>query len=137
MVRKKLKRKEEQRETFTGVFVRMGTKPGWYKPEKTILLKNVKDDTGQVVTDHLWFNYTKRFQAIGDMFEGDVIQFDARVKKYYKGYFGRREEVRLDNPPSIDYKLSYPTRIEMVKRARREPVEDILLDYDEQAQRGR
>lgn len=37
------------------------------------------------------------------MREGDIIQFDARVKAYVKGYN------KIDR--KIDYKLSYPTKL--------------------------
>ena len=115
MTRKKLRRQEGQRKRFSGTFVRYGTKPAWSGPEPdiTLLLKGVvMVETGELVTDHLWFNLTKGFEALGELSEGDVVYFDARVKSYRAGYRGRDIERALYNPPRIDYKLSHPTKIE-------------------------
>ena len=113
MTRGKLKKINGERATFRGTFIRVGTKPGWTRLEKTILLENVQDASGRVVTGHLWFNYTKGFMALGKLNPGDVIQFDARVKAYRKGYQGRRDDVY--KPVSVDYKLSHPTKLSKVK----------------------
>jgi len=79
----------------------------------TLLLRDVvMVETGEKATDHLWFNLTKGFEALGELNEGDVIEFDARVKSYQAGYRGRDIERELDNPPRTDYKLSHPTKIE-------------------------
>lgn len=110
---------EKERHTFTGQFERFGQKPA-YKgpiPDITILLLNVKDESGTVVTDHLWFKYTKGFEAC-DLKVGDIVKFDARVKEYEKGYKGYRDiEAEIMHPVSRDYKLSYPTNITVIERA--------------------
>jgi hypothetical protein len=110
-VRKKLERFEEERMRFRGVFVRYGKKAARKGPDlTTVLLKDVTIiANGQIVTDHVWFNCTKGFEALGTLQEGDVIEFDARVKTYVKGYFGRRLDVY--KPAELDYKLSHPTKI--------------------------
>lgn len=108
-MRKELEKIEEVRGTFTGVFVRKGTKNGYMCIEETILLKDVKNSEGKLMTDHLWFNYTKGFQKLGTLKEGDVIQFDARCKSYLKGYKGYRMDVY--KPLEWDYKLSHPTKL--------------------------
>lgn len=105
---------EGKRTAFSGTFVRTGTKKGWGGDiELTVLLKDIKDEEGNPICRHLWFNYTKGFRKMekeqGDMEEGDVISFHARVKHYVKGYSGRREDVHSANED--DYKLSHPTRI--------------------------
>jgi len=112
--RKQLKKRLGKRETFTGEFVRHGTKNGWYGPDKTVLLKDIEAAEGEPVADHLWFNFTKGFEALGKLQAGDVIRFDARVTRYQKGYFGRREDVY--KPAGIDYRLSRPTKISLVQR---------------------
>jgi len=43
-----------------------------------------------------------------------MIQFDARVKSYIKGYRGYRDDI-YDKPLSIDYKLSHPTKIKKIE----------------------
>jgi hypothetical protein len=114
-MRHKLKTMNDERKRFTGEFVRFGTKRGWEgRTEPTVLLKGVVDiETGQKVTDHLWFNLTKAFSVLG-LVEGDVIAFDARVTRYTKGYQGRRAEQRGEAWGATDYKLSRPTKVERV-----------------------
>ena len=63
-MRKALKKIEGIRSTFTGTFVRFGTKNGYKGIEHTVLLKDIKDSNGCIVTDHLWFNLTKGFKAL-------------------------------------------------------------------------
>lgn len=116
-MRKQLKKLDEIRDTFSGTLVRIGTKNGWNKVEQTILLKDVKNKDGIIVTDHLWFNYTKGFQALGLLQEGDIIEFCARVKRYIKGYQGYREDVF--KPIETDYKLSYPTGVRKLGQGER------------------
>jgi hypothetical protein len=108
-MRQKLKKINGQREKFIGIFERFGTKIN-YKgfPESTILLKNIKNLSEKKIADHLWFNYTKQFQKLDNLKQGDIIEFEARVKQYVKGYVNYREWI--DNR-EIDYKLSYPTKI--------------------------
>ena len=111
-MRTKLKKFDNVRMRFKGTFERYGQKTNFKGyPEKTILLINVKDDANKQVTSHIWFNFTKGFQALGELEQGDFIEFHARVKAYVKGYRGYREDVMMENPPSTDYKLSHPTKI--------------------------
>ncbi len=101
IARKELGKNGEVRDTFTGIFDRLGSKNGWCG-QKTVLLKDIKNKEGKVITGHLWFNLTKGFQKL-HMRKGDIIQFDARVKAYVKGYD------KIDR--KVDYKLSYPTKL--------------------------
>lgn len=112
-MRRALAAQEEQRATFRGTFVRFGTKAGWQgREEPTVLLAAICDADGRQVCDHLWFNLTKALAALA-LQPGDVVQFDARVKAYVKGYFGRRDDVW--KPPALDYKLSHPTKVRKVE----------------------
>ncbi|GIK37964.1 MAG: hypothetical protein BroJett011_17970 [Chloroflexota bacterium] len=116
-MRTKLKKMDNIRTRFRGVFSREGKKFFGLHETRTLLLTHIKEvESGQEVADHLWFNYTKGFEALGPLTVGDMIEFDARVAVYKKGYYGRNEWAQLTNPPSRDYKLSRPTRIELVKR---------------------
>ena len=111
-MRKELESIEDVRATFIGTFVRKGYKNGYKGVEPTLLLKDVKDINGKYITGHLWFNYTKGFQKLGELKEGDIIKFDARSKCYEKGYKGYRIDVYC--PIEIDYKLSHPSKISLV-----------------------
>jgi hypothetical protein len=114
-MRRALAQREEQRTAFTGTFVRLGTKRGWEgRQDQTVLLAHIRDQHGNLVCDHLWFNLTKQF----------AVAFVARVKVYWKGYQGRREEVW--KPIEQDYKLSHPTQVRKVTTAGT-PQEDNLF----------
>lgn len=109
---------ETDRHTFTGRFERFGKKRAYKSPipAVTVLLLDVKDAGGNIVADHLWLNYTKGFEAC-DLCVGDIVQFNARVRVYEKGYKGHRYENEFFHPISIDYKLSHPTKISVVEHA--------------------
>lgn len=101
-----LKAQEGERSTFRGTVARFGTKPAYRGPDlPTVMLSNIEDANGQVVTDHLWFVIRKRLSGLALQI-GDTIAFDARVTSYTKGYMGM----------SIDYQLSYPTNIRKVEK---------------------
>jgi hypothetical protein len=117
-MRKALKHLNGERRRFSGTFVRCGQKPGWKGSTlTTILLKDIKDANGNIVSDHLWFNLTKEFGSLV-LNDGVIIYFDARVKPYYKGYQGYREDV--DRPVELDFKLSHPTRVQVIPYSAKE-----------------
>jgi hypothetical protein len=107
--REALGESEGERSLYTGEFVRTGFKDGFKCPVKTVLLKDVKDETGRLITDYLWFNMTKGFEE-ANLKPGDIVEFRGKVEKYTKGYQGRREDV-YDKPIEADYKLSRPTKV--------------------------
>lgn len=112
-MRKALKQLNGERRRFSGTFCRFGEKRGWKgRTMTTLLLKNIKDATGKIVSDHLWFNLTREFDNL-TLKEGTRIAFDARVKSYYKGYQGYHEDV-YDKPVEMDFKLSHPTKVQVV-----------------------
>ena len=114
MNRRNLKEINQQRKRFSAIFVRFGIKNGYKGPLETVLLKDIKDlETNQILTDHLWFNLTKGFDKI-KLQEADVVEFDARVDSYLKGYRGYREDVY--KPIEQDYHLARPTNIKLINR---------------------
>ena len=112
-MRYELKRHEGERSRYRATFERYGSESSYRGlPQKTVLLKGVTEmGSGTVVADHLWFTCTKGFQALGELQPGAVIEFDARVKAYRAGYRGHDLEAMDENPPRIDYKLAWPTKI--------------------------
>ena len=109
-LRQELQKIDQQRELFRGVFKKYGLKSGYRGAStETILLVTIRDEDGKLICDHLWFNMTKGFAQLGTLKEGDVVRFEARVKKYKKGYVNRRAGI---DQSGFDYKLSHPTRIE-------------------------
>jgi hypothetical protein len=107
--RKVLGANEGKRGLCTGEFVRTGSKPAYKSGIHTVLLKDIKDETGRIVTDHQWFNMTKGFEQ-ADLKLGDLVEFRATVKKYIKGYKGRREYI-LYKPKKANHMLSRPNNI--------------------------
>lgn len=107
-MRSGLKRDAGQRKTFKALFVRLGKKSGFKgRSQETILLRNVTDpETGVLLTDHAWLNLTESFLAAG-IREGTVIEFEARVKAYTKGYVNKRYTI---DRQKRDFRLSHPTR---------------------------
>jgi hypothetical protein len=116
-----------ERSRYTGTFVRMGTKAPhkMYStvPIPTVLLRDVTDHSGCIVTDHLWFNETKGLASCC-LKAGDIVEFYARVSTYEKGYRGYREDVY--KPCSFDYRLERPTRVKVLSRASTDPCDDIV-----------
>ena len=112
-MRKLLAKESGERKRFKATFVRVGKKVNFKGySEDTILLKAVTDaETNQVVTDHIWFTYSKGFEKTG-LTEGMGIEFEARVKEYRKGYVNKRAGI---NNSAKDYKLSHPTKINAIK----------------------
>jgi len=106
-MREQLKQLEGRRARFRGTFVRYGIKNGWLgRKLPTVLLKDITDREGDVVTDHLWFSLTKSFEALS-LQPGELVEFEARACPYWKGYRCWNEDLGLE----LDYKLAYPTRV--------------------------
>lgn len=103
----------EERHIFSGTFERYGTKSGYKGPTETVLLVNICDEEGNIVSDHLWFNKTKGF-VNANMRKGDIVSFEARVTEYQKGYKGNKDDIPHD--VSYDYKLTYPTKIKNLQQ---------------------
>lgn len=113
-LREELKSREGKRGKFSGTVYRFGSKPA-YKgaPMVTVLLRDVRDEQGTQVTDHLWFTVRKQLRELG-LEPGDRVEFMARVMPYHKGYRGRREDDDERPSPGIDYGLRNPTQIKKV-----------------------
>lgn len=108
-MRKELKDNVGDRKKFRGTFVKFGKKRNYHGySEETVLLKDVVDlERDKKVADHLWFAYTKSFQQV-PLVAGARIDFEARIKKYEKGYRNARYNM---SKRTTDYKLSHPTKI--------------------------
>jgi hypothetical protein len=111
-MRTTLAKNEGERKRFRAAFVRIGRKTNFKGySEDTILLRHVIDlATNKLVTDHVWFTYSKIFEN-ANLREGDTIEFDARVKEYKKGYVNRTLKI---NNQKTDFRLSHPTKINKV-----------------------
>lgn len=116
-MRTELKKRQGKRGIFTATFERFGTAKGWQGREIiTLLFRHVCDSTGAEVTDHLWFKQIKAFNGLG-LKPGDVIEMEARVKPYEKGYKGSRWSDgwgESESSGETDFKLAFPTRVKVV-----------------------
>lgn len=109
-MREKLKEREGKRRYYAATFKRFGSKPAYKGPPiKTILLVDVVNATGELITDHLWFTCGKQFARL-DLRPGDRVSFYARSAPYNKGYRGYRDDEDLPDV-STDYRLSNPTMV--------------------------
>ncbi len=115
-MREELQNIDGVRTAFTGTVARFGTKAGWQgRSVPTMLLKDIRDPKGQIVTDHLWFTVGKMLESL-KLAVDDKISFEARVTPYIKGYRGHRD--LFDAPPvEVDYRLSHPTKIKRLNVA--------------------
>lgn len=106
-----------ERHCFCGKFERCGYKSfdDTYsiKYSPTLLLTEVTDSEGNLLTDHLWLNLGKGFLSLGQLKKGDKIVFHARVEEYVKGRRYERE---------LDYKLARPTKISLLEPVFRPPM---------------
>jgi hypothetical protein len=111
-MRIKLGAEEGKRKKFRAVFERTGKKTNFKGySEDTVLLKNIVDvETNNVMADHVWFSYTQGFEK-ALLTEGAIVEFEARIKEYTKGYVNRKLNF---NSKVVDYKLSHPTKIKKV-----------------------
>jgi len=113
---------------FVATFVKYGTYRSNGVVGRSILLQNLKTVSGQLLSDHIWINYTAGFDAIGELFKGDKIRFTAIVKTYLKGYFGRNIDDRLKRETGLDYRLAFPRNVEIVAEAGQENSKMIFGD---------
>jgi hypothetical protein len=115
------------RAKFTGRFIRYGTRRTYTgQRDKTLLLREIKDEMGNLRTDHLWFRNIKAFQYLGELQGGEIIEFYARVipyKKYYRGLDS------FERVPEIDYKLSHPTRVKIFSTTNRKSGDQLELNF--------
>jgi hypothetical protein len=122
IMRTELQKRNGQRGEFTAVFDRYGRAtvkiPKLYgrrfpseKEVTTLLFKDVRDSTGKIVADHLWFKACKQWNRLG-LRSGDKVKFEARVGSYEKGYVGRFAD---ESERETDYKLAFPTKARLVE----------------------
>jgi hypothetical protein len=119
MVRKTLGKSIGERGRYTGIFVRFGKKRAFkgHKPFlTTVLIVDVTNNEGKLVTDHLWFNFTKRIRQLwenNDLKSGTILEFDGRVVPYTKRIRDGNGDY-IESEITVDYKLSHPTQFGVV-----------------------
>ena len=101
------------RTRFCGRFSRYGIRPIQLPPVRTFCLADIRDVDSIIAADHCWFTLRQRFAAIGELQEGQLIEFDATVTEYEKRFYRGRPERQTPTSGSggMDYRLSYPANI--------------------------
>ena len=114
MVRKnarlKLREIEFERHTFTGEFIRYGHCAE--NSMTTVLLNDIKDESGSIVASHMWLVHAKLFYQ-AKLNHGDPIMFSGIVMRYKKGLYGTVTDfticniTHVKNISDIDTKVPY------------------------------
>jgi hypothetical protein len=82
------------------------------KRKETILLVDVRlaNDLQAIVADHLWLKKSGSFR---DVAIGDVVEFDAEVEPYEKGYLNFQQGV---DETTVDYRLTKPSNVQVIAK---------------------
>ncbi len=117
-MRESLKKLNGERKTFIGTFEQYSSRKYSVAYRKTALIKNIKDINGKFISDHAWVACNENFNDIGNLTKGDVIQFNAKIKEYIKGYWDLREEINIIKPYEKDYKFDELKKVRIIKAAK-------------------
>lgn len=98
-MRTELQKLNGKRLGVSGVVSKFGRKYKSYG--RTILISNIIDVDGNLMTDHNWFRLGSNFKSL-NLKINDVIFFEADVVQYQKGHFIK---------DVVDFKLISPTKI--------------------------
>jgi hypothetical protein len=115
-MREELAKLNGQRTVFRGTFQRYGIRPVMLPPVKTFCLADIQNADGIVLADHLWLSWRQRFATLGELQEGQVVEFVATVTEYEKRrYKGRPERQKDSGHGGTDYRLSYPANVRVIQ----------------------
>jgi hypothetical protein len=92
-----LRKYEFERRTFTGEFIRFGHTNNFVT---TVLLHDVKDESGETVASHIWLNKAKPFYG-AKLNHGDIVQFTGLVTRYKKGTSGKITDFNIRYPSNV------------------------------------
>jgi hypothetical protein len=111
-MRKELAKMEGARMRFTAIIARLGKKNNFKgAPSETVLFTDVRNEQGELMTQHVWFTVGKQLSCVYDNV-GKRVSFDARVSGYVKGFKGYGLEIL--KPKEADFKLSNPTNVAVI-----------------------
>jgi hypothetical protein len=111
-VREELKSRVGKRGWFSATVKRFGIKKYKEHVSRTILLVDIRDESGAEVTDHMWQTIGKQIEQLNPCL-GERVLFLASVGAYKKGYKGRREDEGLP-PVETDYCFKYASMFRRV-----------------------
>jgi hypothetical protein len=111
-MREELQKREGQRGVFRATFQRRGHRTNHWGTMQTALLVDVRDESGAVVADHLWFIFGDRMRAL-KLQPGDQLRFVATVATYFKrahDFDWNDGDVEFEK----DYRLIYPSNMRLL-----------------------
>ena len=108
-MRKELSKINGVRAKFTATISRTGKKNNFRgAPSETVLFTDVRNEKGELVTEHVWFTVGENLKAVFKNI-GRSVSFNARVTPYTKGHKGYKMDVI--KAKEEDFKLSNPTNV--------------------------
>lgn len=132
-MRNELRAYEGQRMVFTGVVCRIGSRRpfrGSRKKLSTILLRDVKNEEGEIITDHIWLDLTPPFVVVHPRY-GDIIKFTGVVESYVRGISSIHNFYNTGKM-SLDYTIHHINDISVIDKLSNEDREEMLKWYDDE-----
>ena len=111
-MRKELAKREGQRGAFRATFQRKGHRTNRFGTMQTALFVDLRDESGAVVADHLWFIFGDRMRTLR-LQPGDQVRFVATVAPYFKrahDFDWNDGDVEFEK----DYRLLYPSNMRLL-----------------------
>lgn len=118
---------EGNRFIFEGVIQRTGIRSTVDGTEReTVMIKNIKlANKKTVICDHVWINSSKHLKEAKI---GDVVQFEASVSKYVKGYKG--EKNGINRPIKIDYNINKFSHVKVIGKTFAESIKEEKTNFN-------
>ena len=112
------------RAAFTGTVAKHGVHVGKRGLKKSVLLSNVRgagNAEAETLPCGIWVNLTNELERL-DLQEGDIIQFDAKLRAYPKDYalYGCYEHGAYDSVDGAEteWELDRPTNVKIIGMGR-------------------
>lgn len=99
-MREELAKIKNVRARFRAIVVRFGERTSHGHAKPMMLVQDVCDLKGNRMTDHVWFDKGKWIETL-DLQPGDEIEFNARVRPYWKGYIDKQLDYKFNNPTKV------------------------------------
>lgn len=106
------------RRFYHGTFSKSDVNRNEYgKLKAFLILVNVRDKDENLITNKLILDYRPNFRNLNELHKGDVIKFKGRPKIYFSGYFGSNPVMQEKYPVKKDYKITVPSKVELIEKA--------------------
>lgn len=109
---------KEENLKYIGVFIRYGSMYEYGIKFTTVLIRDIESN-GETVADHQWFRINEGFENL-QLQNGDIIEFNADVSAYVKGYLGKNKQLKKERCVRLDYQLINLSNIKVINNKRGE-----------------